>query len=208
MDDLKHTLEGLAQYLFGDVEMRWVDAYFPFTHPSAELEIYFQGDWMEVLGCGVVEKDVMSSGERAGELGWAFGLGLERLAMVLFSIPDIRLFWSQDRRFLEQFHGGEIVTFKPFSKYPPCTKDISFWLPEAGPFHDNDFYEVVREVAGDLVEEISVVDSFTHPKTGRHSKCFRLVYRSMERSLTNEEVDELQAVVRTRVVERLHVGLR
>lgn len=46
---LKETLEGLARHLFGDVEMRWVDAYFPFTDPSIELEIFFNGDWMEVV---------------------------------------------------------------------------------------------------------------------------------------------------------------
>jgi phenylalanyl-tRNA synthetase alpha chain len=50
--------------------------------------------------------------------------------MVLFSIPDIRLFWSEDPRFLDQFSKGEITTFQPYSKYPPCYKDMSFWLPK------------------------------------------------------------------------------
>lgn len=63
----------------------------------------FQGKWLEVLGCGVIHRDVMNNAGRQGEVGWAFGLGLERLAMVLFSIPDIRLFWSNDVRFLSQF---------------------------------------------------------------------------------------------------------
>lgn len=63
----------------------------------------FQGKWLEVLGCGVIHRDVMNNAGRKGEVGWAFGLGLERLAMVLFSIPDIRLFWSNDVRFLSQF---------------------------------------------------------------------------------------------------------
>lgn len=58
---------------------------------------------MEVLGCGVIHDEVMVNGGRKGEVGWAFGLGLERLAMVLFSIPDIRLFWSDDVRFTSQF---------------------------------------------------------------------------------------------------------
>lgn len=62
-----------------------------------------QGKWLEVLGCGVVEDGVMNNAGRNGEIGWAFGLGLERLAMVLFSIPDIRLFWSEDPRFSAQF---------------------------------------------------------------------------------------------------------
>ena len=74
--------------------------------------------------------------------GWAFGLGLERLAMVLFSIPDIRLFWTEDKRFIKQFKEGQITTFKPYSKYPPCYKDISFWIPES--FEPNDFFEIGR----------------------------------------------------------------
>lgn len=62
-----------------------------------------QGKWLEVLGCGVIQDEVMDNAGRTGEIGWAFGLGLERLAMVLFSIPDIRLFWSDDPRFSSQF---------------------------------------------------------------------------------------------------------
>lgn len=70
-----------------------------------------QGKWLEVLGCGVIQDEVMSNAGRTGEIGWAFGLGLERLAMVLFSIPDIRLFWSDDPRFSSQFEVGRLDAF-------------------------------------------------------------------------------------------------
>jgi phenylalanyl-tRNA synthetase alpha chain len=209
--DLKDGLEGMAKKLFGDVEMRWVDAYFPFTDPSYELEIYFNDEWLEVLGCGVVHKDIVKSVERGNQLGWAFGLGLERLAMVLFSIPDIRLFWSEDERFHRQFQSGDIVTFEPYSKYPPCFKDISFWTSEQGlepSFHPNDLNEVVRDVAGDLAEKVELIDEFKHPKTNRISNCFRISYRSMDRSLTNEEIDSIQEGVRQNVVTKLGVELR
>ncbi|CAI7781142.1 unnamed protein product [Closterium sp. NIES-54] len=117
---LKQALEGLARHLFGDVEMRWVDTYFPFTNPSFELEIFFQGQWLEVLGCGVTEQQILDNCGLAGSKAWAFGLGLERLAMVLFDIPDIRLFWSNDDRFLTQFKDGKLgIKFKPFSKVHP-----------------------------------------------------------------------------------------
>jgi len=115
-DDLKACLSGMAREIFGDVEMRWVDAYFPFTDPSFELEIYFNGEWLEVLGSGVIQQQIVRNADRGEEPGWAFGLGLERLAMVLFEIPDIRLFWSSDLRFHDQFQSGEIVKFKPYSK--------------------------------------------------------------------------------------------
>lgn len=80
--------------------------------------------------------------------------------MVLFSIPDIRLFWSSDERFLSQFEQGKITTFKAYSKYPPCFKDVSFWLPPEASLHDNDFCDVVRDVAGDLVEDVKKVQCF------------------------------------------------
>ena len=100
-----NTLEGLAQKMFSDCEMRWIDAYFPFTEPSLELEVHYKGEWLEILGSGVIHKDVMRNAGRdpEKEIGWAFGLGLDRWAMRLFNIPDIRLFWTDDKRFISQF---------------------------------------------------------------------------------------------------------
>lgn len=94
------------------------------------------------------------------KIGWAFGLGLERIAMVLFSIPDIRLFWSEDVRFLSQFEQGKINAFQPYSKYPSCFKDVSFWTPQSAGFHENDFCDIIRDTAGDLVENVEKVMSF------------------------------------------------
>lgn len=91
------------------------------------------------------------------KIGWAFGLGLERIAMVLFSIPDIRLFWSTDTRFLSQFHQGTINVFQPYSKYPSSYRDISFWIPQDSQMHENDFCDVVRDTAGDLAEDVKRV---------------------------------------------------
>ena len=68
--------------------------------------------------------------------------------MILYGIPDIRLFWSSDERFLSQFKPGEITRFKPYSRYPACFKDIAFWLPAEGDLHDNDFCDLVSGVSG------------------------------------------------------------
>ncbi|KAF1812647.1 phenylalanine-tRNA synthetase [Eremomyces bilateralis CBS 781.70] len=236
---LKRSLEDVVREIFAAakavtepgsegeaLKVRWVEAYFPFTSPSWELEVYWQGDWLEVLGCGVVKQEIMIEAGAPDKIGWAFGLGLERIAMLLCSIPDIRLFWSQDERFLSQFREKrgddgtyQVNKFVPFSKHPPCPKDVSFWLrgtSSAGggtkgnthDFHENDIMELVRDIAGDIVEDVSLVDEFTHPKTARKSMCYRVIYRSLERTLTNEEVNGLHEKVRGGLVERLGVELR
>ncbi|CAG8839420.1 15666_t:CDS:2, partial [Racocetra persica] len=135
------------------------------------------------------------------KIGWAFGLGLERIAMVLFNIPDIRLFWSKDPRFLNQFTSNEIIKFKPFSKYPSCIKDLSFWMnnDKEHEFHITNFCEIVRDIAEDLVEDVKLIDDFKHPKTKKRSLCFRINYRSMDRTFTNEEING----IRKSVVEKL-----
>jgi len=176
---------------------------------------------MEVLGCGVIHQEVMQNAHMGHKHGWAFGLGLERLAMVLFDIPDIRLFWSEDVRFTSQFQDGKINKFVPYSKYPMCYKDVSFWLPKVDEqaFHQNDVYEVscvdfalfsslilsffacfpcthllsthfhskpniifkylqlIRDIAGDIVEKVSLFDQFDNKKTGRTSHAYRIEYR-------------------------------
>ena len=80
--------------------------------------------------------------------------------MILFGIPDIRLFWTDDQRFHSQFTKGKVTKFVPYSKYPLCYKDVSFWLPVDRNIHVNDIYEVIREVAGDLVEKVELFDEF------------------------------------------------
>ncbi|KAJ2345171.1 phenylalanyl-tRNA synthetase alpha subunit, mitochondrial [Coemansia sp. RSA 2618] len=188
--------------------VRWIDAYFPFTSPSWEMEVLFRGEWLEICGCGVMKQSILQAAGMGGRVGWAFGFGLERLAMLLFNIPDIRLFWSADPRFTAQFAPGQISTFRPFSRHPPCPKDVSFWLPDDTPFHENDLMDLVRGVAGDLAEDVRLVDSFTHPKSGRSSRCYRINYCSMDRNVTNSEINEIQDRVRDRLVSELGVTLR
>ncbi|GAA5876070.1 hypothetical protein JCM3774_004495 [Rhodotorula dairenensis] len=224
-EHLKNSLNGLVLKLFGPnaaragepLQVRWIEATFPWTAPSYEVEVLFNGKWLEILGCGVVKQDALARSGVPHKQGWAFGLGLERIAMVLFSIPDIRLFWSQDERFLSQFRENEISTFKPYSKYPECYKDLAFWLPERGSaaaatagkdWHENDFMEVVRDEAGDLVEGVQLIDEFTHPKTKRQSRCYRFTYRSMDRSLSNEEVNLIQERLVDRVTQEMQVEVR
>ena len=116
--DLKGTLEYFAKEFFGnDVKTRFRPSYFPFTEPSAEMDVYWglnsESDyritkgtgWLEILGCGMVNKKVFDSVEYDAEnrSGFAFGMGIERIAMLKYGIDDIRLLYNGDLNFLRQF---------------------------------------------------------------------------------------------------------
>lgn len=206
--NLKHEIRGLVQHLFGTcIQMRFIDAFFPYTQPSLEVEIFFNGKWMEVLGCGILQDSFLrTTNAKPDSIAWACGLGLERLAMILFDIQDIRLFWSRDPRFLDQFSDGSIKKFIPFSKHPPLYRDISFWTNES--FSENSLFDIARSVSGDLIEKMEKIDEFIHPKSGRVSFCYRITFRSMERPLSDDQVNPLQSSIRTRIEEELRVELR
>ena len=105
---LKGTLEYFVKKMFGSGrKMRWRPSYFPFTEPSAEVDIWDEqrNQWMEILGCGMVDPEVFKSVGYDPKVwrGYAFGMGVERIAMLKHGIDDIRLFYNGDIRFLRQF---------------------------------------------------------------------------------------------------------
>ena len=109
--DLKGTLSTFLSQLFeaapgsGGVQTRFRPHFFPFTEPSAEFDVFFNGRWLELGGCGLVHPKVLENvGLNPEEVsGFAFGFGIERMAMIKFGIDDLRLFYENDLRFLEQF---------------------------------------------------------------------------------------------------------
>tara|TARA_Y100001970_G_scaffold288459_1_gene415794 strand:+ start:3856 stop:4869 length:1014 start_codon:yes stop_codon:yes gene_type:complete len=118
LSDLKGTLNYFAKELFGkNVKTRFRPSFFPFTEPSAEMDVYWglnnESDyritkgtgWLEILGCGMVDPEVFKSVNYDPDVwkGFAFGLGIERMAMLLYGIDDIRKFYEGDIRFLRQF---------------------------------------------------------------------------------------------------------
>ncbi len=105
---LKGCLEYFVKKMFGEkCKMRWRPSYFPFTEPSAEVDIWDdqRKQWMEILGCGMVDPEVFNNVGYDAKVwhGYAFGMGVERIAMLKHSIDDIRLFYNGDIRFLRQF---------------------------------------------------------------------------------------------------------
>jgi phenylalanyl-tRNA synthetase alpha chain len=104
--DLKGTIKVFLQALFGDdLPIRFRPSFFPFTEPSAEVDVEWQGRWLEILGCGMVDPNVLKSVGYDPEVytGFAAGFGVERLAMVTHQIDDIRRLYNSDTRFLNQF---------------------------------------------------------------------------------------------------------
>ena len=103
---LKGTLIHFIKEFFGkEMQIRFRPSYFPFTEPSAEIDIKFKGKWLEVLGCGMVHPNVLSNVDIDNKkyTGFAFGLGIERLTMLRHSITDLRMFYDNDISFLSQF---------------------------------------------------------------------------------------------------------
>lgn len=113
--NLKSILTDFLQYMFGSVEVRFRPSFFPFTEPSSEVDIsciFCEGEgcricshtgWLEVLGCGIVDENVFKAVGYENVSGYAFGLGIERFAMLLHRIPDLRTLFEGDIRLLEQF---------------------------------------------------------------------------------------------------------
>ena len=115
--DLKQVLKYFTKSLFGNSKIRLRPSYFPFTEPSAEVDIYWGLEtevdhkitkgtgWLEIMGCGMIDPNVLeNSGINSNEYsGYAFGMGIERIAMLIYQISDIRTFFENDIRFLKQF---------------------------------------------------------------------------------------------------------
>ena len=115
--DLKQMILYFTKSMFGKSKLRFRPSFFPFTEPSAEVDIYWGLEtetdyritkgtgWLEIMGCGMVDPNVLENCNIDSEkyTGYAFGLGLERIAMLIYQIPDIRLFFENDIRFLNQF---------------------------------------------------------------------------------------------------------
>lgn len=194
IEDLKEVLTEIAQTIFGkEIKFRFNKDEFPYTDPSIEMEIEVSGRWVEVLGSGIVRPVVLKNFGVDPDVynGWAFGFGLERLAIISMQLPDIRLLWSDDPRIKKQLRLGNI--YIPVSKYPAITRDISFVVPNS--FIPNNYFDLIRDAGGILVEEVKLIDKYENPEKfgkNRISYTYRIIYRSNDKTLISEEVDKIQ----------------
>ncbi|MFA6524302.1 MAG: hypothetical protein WC264_02940 [Candidatus Paceibacterota bacterium] len=193
IEDLQNVLADIAKAVFGpEIKYRFNKDTFPYTDPSLEMEVEIAGRWIEVLGCGIMTDTIIKNlGLDPNEWSnWAFGFGLERLAIISMDLPDIRLLWSEDERVIKQLKLGN--KFEEVSKYPPIVRDISFIVPNT--FVPNDYFDLVRENAPDLVEEVKLLDKYENTEkfgVEKISYAFRITYRSLDKTLVSSEIDEL-----------------
>jgi len=210
LDDLEAVQIDMAKSVLGNnIEYKFLVDSFPFTTPSVEMDVMFNGDWMEVNGAGLVHPQVLKNFGLDPEVynGWAFGFG-DRLAMVRMEIPDIRILWSEDPRITSQFKDIN-SKYKEVSKYPETSRDISFIIDNN--INLNNYFEIVRDFAENLIEEVKLIDQFENDKkfgVGKKSYTFRITYRSHERTLTNEEVNKIQDQIIAKTKDELKAVIR
>jgi len=205
-DDLKNVLSDVATNVF-KANFRFYEHQFPYTDPSYEMEADINGKWVEMVGSGMVRKSVLKNMGLTGYNGWAFGFGLERLAMASMDLPDIRLLWSDDSRIKKQLKLGN--KYVSVSKYPPATRDISFVVDKN--FVPNNYFDLIRDLGGDLVEQVELLDKYENvEKFGENkiSYTYRIVYRSNDRTLVSEEVDEIQNKIYQETKKQFNAELR
>jgi phenylalanyl-tRNA synthetase alpha chain len=209
-EDLKDIQVKLAKGIFGpNIEWKFVPDKFPYTVESLEMDIKFNGEWMEVNGAGLVHPQCLKNFGLDPKIynGWAFGFG-DRLAMIKMGIPDIRILWSNDPRITSQFTDIN-SKYKEVSKYPATSRDISFIIDKN--ISLNNYYEIIRDLADNLIEEVNLLDEYEDKnKFGKNKKSytFRIVYRSFERTLTNEKINKIQEKIREKTKQDLKAVLR
>lgn len=229
-DTLKDVLSNTIKALFWeDVKYRFNQDQFPYTTDSLEVEVEFEWKWLEVLWAWVVHPTVLEKlWLDPTKYNWrAFGFGIDRLVMALKKVPDIRIFWSQDKRITSQW--WNLDPYKEVSVYPPIYKDISF-LTSKSKFIENkeeskksgkielvneadsfDLAAIARDISWGIIEEVKVIDIFENDKkfgSDNKSVCMRIAFRSLERTLTNEEINILYFKIRDKLEKELWYQLR
>lgn len=216
IEDLKDALSQVVRSVFGEeIKFRFNPDIFPYTDPSLEVEVGVTGaaaqaagsEWIEILGGGMPKESVLEKMGVIGYHGWAFGFGLERLAIIGTEVPDIRLFWSDDERVKKQLRLGQ--KFVEVSKYPPVVRDISFIVGKD--FVPNNYFDLVRDIGGDLIEQVELLDTYENEEklgAGKVSYAYRIIYRSIDKTLTSKEISALHSELEAATAKNFEAIIR
>lgn len=164
----------------------------------------------DFINNAVGKLDLFPCQQMGGELSVCVAsINLDLLSMVLYHIPDWRLLWTFDERFLNQLGGSEMKPFRDFSLYPPVyTHDLSFWAGSDERPDELEVHAVVRRVSRETVRRMTLIDSFCQPHTERRSRCYRLTYQSCDRALSYGQALQMQLDLREELQKAFQITLR
>lgn len=216
---MRNLMKSIMVYLFGKTtkyrfleEELGSDVHFPYTIHASQIEVEFinkdtgEISWIKVMSGGVVHPEIMEKACKKNEQAFTFSIDLDHLAMKLFNIPDIRLIWSEDVRFSNQFESGRLSTYSAFAKYPVCYfRDIALW--ETSDFNINDMLFIIRDVSNDMVEEVYPLDFRSNNNLGKKSLSYRIKYRHVAKSLIDTDIVDAHNIIRDRLKRELNLQL-
>jgi phenylalanyl-tRNA synthetase alpha chain len=211
--DLHEMVGLLVEALTPGRPYRWESRVHPYTLDGRQVDVCWDGEWIEVWECGLAHPEVLERAGLAGLSGLALGMGLDRLLMLRKGIPDIRLLRSADPRIAGQM--GDLAAYRPVSAMPPVRRDLSVAVEADDKAED--LGDRVRDALGpdaDAVEEVGVLAETPYDqlppqaiarlgiRPGHKNVLVRIVLRQLERTLTDEEANQL----RDRIYAALHRG--
>jgi phenylalanyl-tRNA synthetase alpha chain len=211
--DLDGMVRLLVQALTPGRPCRWEPRVHPYTLDGRQVDVCWEGEWIEVWECGLAHPEVLARAGLAGWHGLALGMGLDRLLMLRKGVPDIRLLRSADPRIAGQM--TDLAAWRPVSAMPPIRRDLS--VAVAADDAAEDLGDRVRDALGadaDAVEEVAVLAETPYHRLppqavdrlgigpGQKNVLVRVVLRHLERTLTDEEANRM----RDRVYAALHRG--
>ena len=185
MFDMRQTVEAVVKELLGGgVKCRWKHYYCQFAKPCNELAVMHQGEWLEILVGGVLRQELVDQAGATDTIGWNCRLGLDRLAMVLYNVPDIRLLQLKHNDITKI-----LTSLDPNFDTGLFNREVVFLIPSdmdivMFQYH---FYELVRITAEDAVQEVKLIDQF--PKSGIVAQRYRITYHSWVKSLSESDVN-------------------
>lgn len=201
---MKKTIE---EIVFGGVfgqtlTHRWNNYYVQFGRPAYEMEVLFEGEWLEIVAGSILKQEIVDRTGATDKIAWSCGFGLDRIAMALYNIPDIRLMRSDNAKFTNQFSAMKDsgTQFKPHSMCPTFFKEIILLLPrgvDSNAF-EYDFYELVRIAAENAVQKVELADKFDR------SHRYRITYTSWDEVLNQEEVNAHHDVIKELAASKLN----
>ena len=203
MLDMRQTIEAVLEDLLGvGVKCRWKHYYCQFARPCNALFVMHQGEWLEILVGGVLRQEIVDKAGAMDKIGWNCRLGLDRLAMVLYNIPDIRLLQLKNNDITKI-----LTSLDPNSSTGRFDREFAFLIPSdmdivKFQYH---FYELVRIAAEDSVQEVELVDQF--PKTGMVAQRYRIAYHSWVKSLSESDVNCYHDLIKELAASKFKVNL-